>query len=90
MLCCTIGRNEASIVVIKEHGFYTHNSAFSFSRLQSVATIASIMTVVRSKVDANGLGISDVKIAMSYLILHRRRLQVHNTIGHRGSIFVTI
>ena len=90
MLYCTIDRNEALIVVIKKHGFDTHNSVFSFSCLQSVTTIASIMAVVQSKVNVNRLGINDVKIAMNYLILHRRRLRVHNTIDHKGSIFVRV
>ena len=55
-----------------------------------MTTIASIMAVVRSKVDANKLDISDIKIVINYLILHRRRLRVHNTIDHRSSIFVRI
>lgn len=90
MLCCTIDRNEASIILIKKHDFYIHNSAFSFSCFQFVTTITSIMIVVRSKMNVNQLDISDVKIFMSYFILHRRRLRVHNTIDHKNCIFVKI
>lgn len=52
MLCCTIDRNEASIIVIKKHDFYFHNFVFSFNYFQFVAIIVSIMAVVRSKMNA--------------------------------------